>query len=148
MKASLPTLIIALICCSLCILAGCEPGNSLVQAKGSITIDGNPVGGAVLLFHPTSGQGSVSSAESKADGTFVPVTNTEPGIPVGSYKVTVTWPAPPAKPKNDAIALSSEALEPGPDQLKGRYLMKDKSQISVEIGSSTTEIPAIAVTTK
>jgi hypothetical protein len=48
----------------------------------------------------------------QADGSYRLTTfNTEDGAPVGTYAVTVTWPAPPKR-----------RFDPeGPDQLKGRY---------------------------
>ncbi len=51
--------------------AGCGAGNSLVPAKGKLTVDGKPAEGASILFHPEpTGAGKVSAAAVESDGTF------------------------------------------------------------------------------
>lgn len=131
---------------SLVLLGGCNPGPSLVQATGKITVDGQPANGAVLLFHPEGGASSVvSSGAAQTDGTFSLVTDAKPGIPAGNYLVTVTWPDP-AKTKKE-IDFVKGIPEPGPDLLKGRYLNKDRG-IKISIDSGTTTIPPIDLKTK
>ncbi len=132
----------------LCFIVGCESGSKLVPATGKITVDGKPAEGAVILFHPEGSNEikSVSSAVSKADGSFVPVTDSEPGIPVGSYKLSVNWPDASVKPTETQLMMGT--AEPGPDLLKGRYISKDKSKLTTEVTATTTELPALALTTK
>lgn len=130
--------------CSLVLLlmvsAGCgESGPSLIPVKGSVTVDGQPAEGVVLLFH---GGNSVSSASSDASGAFSVVTNAEPGMPAGSYKVTASWPE-----KVEATSSMGETPD-APDRLGSKYLIRDQSKISVEVTDSTTELPVIELVTK
>lgn len=131
-------------CWSLALLlvvsAGCgESGPSLLPVKGSVTVDGQPAEGVVLLFH---GGNIVSSASSDASGVFSVVTNAEPGMPAGSYKVTASWP--------EAVEATSSMGETpdAPDRLGSKYLIRDQSKISVEVTDSTTELPVIELVTK
>jgi hypothetical protein len=127
--------------------SGCDSGPSLVQAQGKIMVDGTPAKGAVLLFHPTGGTGTnVTSAQAKEDGTFTLTTDTKPGIPAGSYTVTVTWPDPAHKvsERDKMMGLA----EPGKDLLNGRYVSKDRSGIKIEISSGTTSIAPIELKSK
>jgi hypothetical protein len=133
---------LAAFCLGACTLAGCGGGAGLVPVIGQITVDGKPAEGAVLLFHPLSPSvTSVSSAVANADGSFSPVTNSEKGMPVGSYKVSVTWPDPSVKPSERDLMMGT--VEPGPDLLRGRYQTKDRSDISVEVAADTKTLPAI-----
>lgn len=120
---------------------GCgDGGPKLVPVKGTVTIDGQPQAGVVLLFH---GANSVSTASSDASGGFSIVTNAEPGIPAGTYKVTASWP--------EAIESSGGgmgATPDTPDRLKGKFMIVGQSQISVDVTDTTTEIPAIELATK
>lgn len=120
---------------------GCgESGPTLVPVKGTVTIDGQPQGGVVLLFH---GANVVSSASSDASGGFSIVTNGEPGIPAGSYKVTASWPEP-IESKGGGMGATPDT----PDRLKNKFMIPGQSQISVEVTDSSTEIPAIDLSTK
>jgi hypothetical protein len=133
--------------------AGCGgAGTKLIQATGSITVDGKPAEGAVLLFHPEDNEiGSVSTAVAAPDGKFSIVTNAEPGLPAGSYKVTITWPDPAVKPPEGGAVFGKgfgDGWEPGPDLLKGRYVAKERSGLSVTIDAATKELPAFALNSK
>lgn len=133
--------------CLLSVVAGCEAGSKLVPVTGKITVDGKPAEGAVILFHPDGNQVmSVSSAVANADGSFSPVTDSEPGMPVGRYKVSVNWPDPSVKPTENQIMMGN--AEPGPDLLKGRYISKDKSNLTAEVSATTTELPPLTLTTR
>ena len=127
-------------------LAGCGPtGPSLVPAKGTITVDGKPADGAVLIFHPAGGKGSIASAAADANGAFEITSNGKPGVVTGSYKVTVTWPDPAKKPKEFKLG---GTLEDAPDLLEGRFVTVDKAATTVEITTATKDLPPIALTTK
>ena len=128
-----------------CVLSGCG-GNSLTQVSGSITVDGAPAVGALVIYHPV-GQGKMATGVADAEGKFQLVTDAEVGAPTGKYQVTVTWPDP--KQKQEAGSLLSQASsESGPDVLKGKFARKETSGLSVEIAPGTKELPAIALKTK
>ena len=81
--------------CVLFALAGCgEKGPALVPAAGRATVDGQPLVGGSLTFHPESGtqaQGDKPSAQLQADGSFT--MQTYPfgaGVVAGAYRVTLS----------------------------------------------------------
>lgn len=125
--------------------AGCSGGGSgLVAVEGDAKVDGQAADGAILLFHPQSGSGPVSTAVANAAGHFSVVTEMQPGIPVGTYKVTATWPAP--LPADFKMSMSGPPDQP--DRLKGRYVSQDKSNLSVEVKTDSKVLPALEMTTK
>lgn len=128
-------------------VAGCNSGTKLVSVTGTITVDGAPADGAVILFHPEQSENkTVSSAVADSDGSFSPVTDSEPGLPVGRYRLTIMWPDPAEKPTEQEIMLGSDKT--GEDLLKGRYVSKDKSTVTAEVTSTTTSLPPLTLTVK
>ena len=74
-------------------LTGCGSGGPSVTAvTGVVTLDGKPLGDAVVTFSPTDESGVGAAGKTQADGTFVlNATGAAPGsgTAVGSYAVTV-----------------------------------------------------------
>jgi hypothetical protein len=117
-------------------LAACNGGPRLVNVKGTVQVDGEPVEGVGLLFFQHESSEIVASAKSEAGGSFKLFTNMNPGIPEGKYLVAASWPDPSFKPPK----MSMGAAPPdAPDLLNGRYA-KTKSDIIVDISSSTPEL--------
>lgn len=126
--------------------SGCGPaGPTLVPATGTITVDGKPADGAMLIFHPVGGKGSIASAAAKAGGAFDIISNGKPGIVTGSYKVTATWPDPAKKPKELTLG---GTIEDAPDLLGGKFVTPDKAATTVEITPSTKQLAPIELSTK
>jgi len=129
------------------LVAGCNSGNDLVSVTGMITVDGAPADGAIILFHPEpSEKKTVSSAVANSDGTFSPVTDSETGLPVGRYRLTILWPDPAQRPTEQEIMLGSDKT--GEDLLKGRYVSKEKSTLTAEVTSTTTALTPLTLTLK
>ncbi|MFH1266894.1 MAG: carboxypeptidase-like regulatory domain-containing protein [Planctomycetota bacterium] len=88
------TIVLALACCTLLPVLGCEPGArdlpELVPVSGSVTLDGEPLQKAVVTFFPkgtTLGVGGAGATD--ASGRYELKTGAvEPGVPVGEYRVT------------------------------------------------------------
>jgi hypothetical protein len=128
----------------LLLVTGCGGGSSLIPVTGTITVDGKPADGALILFHPEAGEfKSISSAVASADGSFKPVTNAEPGLPIGRFRLTVVWPDPAVKPTEKEILLGTD--KSAPDLLKGRYLIREKSELTVDVTSQTTALPPLSL---
>ena len=128
------------------VLAGCG-GPNLPKVKGNITVDGTPADGAILLFHPVEGKEmKLATGVADSDGTYSLVADMKEGIQPGKYAVSLTWPDPAFKP-NEASKMRGDA-EAGPDLLKGRYVMKEKSGLTAEITSTTSELPPFQLKTK
>jgi hypothetical protein len=79
----------------------------LVSVKGVVTLDGEPLAGATVLFLPEDNQGRPAQGLTAKDGTFHLATGSENGAAPGTYKVLVTktegvlppgaTPAPPSE---------------------------------------------------
>ncbi len=125
----------------LAFIAGCgEKGPTLLSVKGNVTVDGEPAEGVSLLFH---GANTVSTATSDSSGSFTVVTDTKPGMPAGSYKVTASWPEP-MKFGSGGMGETPDT----PDRLAGKFVSRDQSKISVDVTDSTTELPVIELSTR
>jgi hypothetical protein len=86
-------------------LAGCEGGNKFYPVEGTVTVDGNPIEGATVVF--TSGDGTSSSGLTSASGKFKLLTNGKEGAPGGTYKVSV------AKTVSQTVEAGSESAPAG-----------------------------------
>lgn len=71
-------------------LAGCTKGGlKLLPVSGTVTLDGQPVPDAAVLFIPVQG-GPPASATTDAQGRFQLATNNQPGAVPGEHRVTIT----------------------------------------------------------
>lgn len=71
-------------------VTGCSAKDRLVDVEGIVTLDDQPVAGAVVTFLPIDGQGHLATGWSNADGSFRLITLNEDGVKPGDYKVFVT----------------------------------------------------------
>ena len=135
----------AIAVCALLPLSGCWSNSAgLVSVSGTIMVDGKPADGAVLLFHPKSGEGPVASAVADATGRFSPVTDLKPGIAPGSYQVTATWPDPSQRDKKVSMGETPDI----PDLLKSQYVSRDRTTLSAEITPDSKDLAPFELTTK
>lgn len=127
-------------------LAGCGgPGSEkLYPVTGRVTVDGKAPDGVVLLFHREGAAGDVGTGTTDSSGVYKAIFKTKPGLPAGKFKVTASWPDP-AK-RNAPVSMG--ATPDIPDLLRSRYAMRDRSEMSVEVSASTTELPTIELSTK
>ncbi|SRR5713226_8307145 len=70
---------------------GCSGGRKLYKVEGVVTIEGQPLTGASVVFNPMdTSQGGTASAKTEEDGSFRLYTqNRGEGALAGDYKVTV-----------------------------------------------------------
>lgn len=124
--------------CSTIIFTGCG-GRGLVEVSGLVQVNGSPAAGASVMFHPTDDpEGVTAAGTTNAEGRYVLSSGVDLGVLPGIYLVTVSWPDPNVKATEAQMMMGT--AEPGPDLLKGRYSSKQKSELRVEITSSTSEI--------
>jgi len=89
---------------ALAVLVGCSGGGGskdLAQVSGKVTMDSAPLDGAKVTFHSTvevGGAKGTYSTYTDSNGKYS-ITNVgkDPGIPAGSYKVTVAKADPGKK---------------------------------------------------
>ena len=117
--------------------SGCNSRPSYQEAdvfpvSGSVSVDGKPAAGVVIVFHPQTDTGMTKGNKpfttSGEDGTFEVTTyTTGDGAPIGEYIVTFIWPENPRGPT--------------PDRLKGRYAKPEHSQITVTVQEGENQLP-------
>jgi hypothetical protein len=128
------------------VFAGCGDGKiSRYPVTGSVTVDGKPAEGAMVIFCPTEGSEELQKtrpfALTDASGKFQLTTFGETdGAPAGNYKILIQWP----------VKLQPDARNPqggfGEDRLKGRYMNLEKSQLTATIEEGPTDLPPFALT--
>lgn len=125
------------------LVAGCGEGRlATYPVTGTVLVDGQPAGGAQLIFCPVGGSEELSrvrpAAETGPDGKFE-VTTFDPldGAPAGEYNVMIRWPAqPPTQAAGDA-----ERVRRPRDRLRGRYFNPETSGITATVNEEATELP-------
>ncbi len=128
--------------------AGCDGGPKRVPVypvRGSMTFDKKPPAGAMIVFHPLSGDAFGTdlrpSAIVQTDGAFAPTTYDHgDGLPAGEYALTVYWPVPPGRNgEDDGGGMSASRLPP-------RYDKPDKSGLKIVVERQPNELRAISLT--
>jgi hypothetical protein len=71
------------------IAGGCGGKKHHIPTDGTVTLDGQAVGDAMIVFIPETSGGEPLRAHSKDDGTFSLGTDKATGAPTGTYKVVV-----------------------------------------------------------
>jgi len=129
-------------------VAGCGGGggNNLPKVSGTVTVDGAPADGCVLIFYPEGSRNASATGTADAAGKFTIVTNAKPGIAAGKYKVTANWPDP--SKRATAEDLQKGISKDAPDLLGGRYISPERSPLTAEVTASTKDLPAFQLTTK
>jgi len=78
-------LLIAAVC------IGCGPsGPELGEVTGKVTLDGEPVHRATIIFQPVAEGGSPSIAETQEDGSYELYYTDRPGALIGEHEVMIT----------------------------------------------------------
>jgi len=123
-------------------LGGCGPAEEvrpeLQPARGTLTVNGQPAMGAMLVLHPSGGEpfdsrGTRPRATVAFDGSFELSTyQTGDGAPVGDYDVAVLWFV---NPDSDSPR----------DKLGGRLADPKKSDIRLSVKEGVTELAPIAL---
>jgi hypothetical protein len=147
---------LVVLCSAFGAFAGCGPSKSPVQ--GLVYLDDKPLSGATVVF--TSEDGSkTASGRSDEQGNFTLSFENGPGIPAGTYKVTVTKTAAVGQMsgpgegdakdyiaqmmKNKSAAQSSQTGPAGPpgSAREGGNPNKTKSEVPSKYASvNTTDI--------
>lgn len=115
------------------IVSGCagSQGPETVEVTGTVTMDGNPVEGANVVFHPLEGGEGVLASQSvtNAEGQFQLTTHVgggkyKPGIVAGKYAIVIT--------KLDKAAIST-TFAPPQNLLPKKYSNPATSGLTAEV---------------
>jgi hypothetical protein len=125
---------------ALATFSGCGDGKlPLYPVAGSVTVDGKPAEGAMVIFCPVEGSSAPELQRERPfgntgpDGKFVVTTFLkDDGIPVGEYKVLIQWNAPGA---------AYDERSGSRDRLRGKYMNLQNTQLTATIAEDTVELP-------
>lgn len=102
--------------------SGCGGSGKPIKTEGLVTLDGKPVEGATVTFHPEAEKGHVATGLTDGDGVFRLQTFADgDGALPGEYKVTVT--------KTEAVAGPPSAS--GPEQMMKTMFNRPKKRSSL-----------------
>lgn len=113
-------------------LAGCGKDEGYRKTTGKVTMGGQPVAGAMLVFYPKASDGESGSGMTEADGTYTVTcagsSKGGSGLKPGEYQVTVSKYAENVDPDEEAYQKGEITY----DELQDRKAKKSK------IGNSKT----------
>jgi hypothetical protein len=150
-----PAFSLAFVCLALvCSLAGCsdygppkdtEGLQNLQPVTGSVSFEGKPTPGAVVLFLPADAPDSLTyrvAGTVEEDGSFEMHTTvpegTRPGVAPGEYVVTISW--------NELVNPRDRDSDEGPDLVPSRYKDHRTSGLRVEIVEGNNELEPFNLT--
>jgi hypothetical protein len=127
------------------LLIGCGDGRLPRRpVSGSVTVDGKPAGGALVVLHPVAGSVADEAAKLRPtgtcdrDGTFVLGTwELADGVPAGRWKATVQW----FTAAGAAAGADPEASQAETDRLGNAYGDPEATPLSVEVADSAVQLP-------
>ena len=92
---------------------GCGGGIRTYATSGTVTLDGQPLTGAMVTFQPTgSEQTLIGSGRTDEDGKYtLACGRDQQGTPIGEYKVIITKIVPPADLDEEALDVDLSAFE-------------------------------------
>ncbi len=112
---------------SMCVFVGC--GSELAEVKGRVTLDGESLGDATIMFFPEGG-GRPGSAMTNSDGDYeLSFTGTRKGALIGKNQVSISTYYPPIGATNEDGTYSQTPARP--ERLPKRY--HENSELSVEV---------------
>jgi hypothetical protein len=120
------------------LLIGCSSSNR-AAVKGSVTFDGAPVDGGMILFFPANEKNKADQghAEIKNGAYEIPAGK---GPPPGSYRVEITWEKKTGKQvvsKGDPPNMEDETIQVIPPQ----YNRESKLTKEITSGMNTIDFP-------
>lgn len=100
-------------------IGGCGKGSpKLHPATGTVTLDGKPLVDATVSFVPASGR--PSDGKTDGSGKYTIMTDGQPGVPAGAYKVAVS---------KFTSQGEMPAMAPSPDDMRKMYEKKKKGEV-------------------
>ena len=119
----------------LLLLAGCGSG-TFPSVTGTVTLDGQPLDGAQVIFSPDGAGGQVATGLSGSNGKFRMGTyKPADGVRPGKYRVTITKTAEASTPTpsfGDAMAKKFAAKSEGERKDAGKEVSQDVKEMRAE----------------
>lgn len=125
------SLSVLLLCC-----CGCPaPNGDIGIVEGVVTLDGNPVGKASVMFFPQSGRASIGTTDEKGHYRLL-YTRSADGAVIGEHKVTIS-----TEVKEDSGYGNEEAAIEGRKELiPSKYVHRKKTDLTATVKSGKNTI--------
>jgi len=142
------SLLIASVASLVFVVSGCGEGvdkskagrPATVNAKGSVTFNGKPLDGAVIVLAPKKSGGVAASGISDANGNFdLQAFPPDSGAVPGDYHVIITKMSTPPQTLHEGGSDGSIPGAPSVSLIPKKYGRPDQSKLSVNIPDSGTE---------
>jgi hypothetical protein len=108
-------------------------GPRLYPVRDTVTLEGKPLGGAVVFMPAFSDAGTHSVGETKADGTYELASGGRPGAGRGDYRVVISYIAGPDGKVADLASRSAFRMPPelnhGKEPVPPRYSEFSKTEL-------------------
>ena len=123
------------------LLAGCSAsdGVALFPVEGELKLNGQPLAGAQVVFHPQGTSAKIPPARARTDaaGHFRLTTfDTDDGAPAGTYAVTVEYF--PLLQQHDEFVASRNVLPP-------KYASPTTTDLKIEVAQRPNKLTALEV---
>jgi len=122
---------------------GCSRGPARGSVSGTVTLDGKPLSGVIVVFHPLEHQAPLARGTSTETGAFIlDADDGGNGVVIGNYRVVVL----------DPQAIAGSLVNPrNAGQTAGRvpprYQSWDQTPLELEVESENAEVEVPLLTT-
>jgi len=129
----------------LCLVLGCFDSDTIVPVSGQVTLDGEPLAGAVVGFEPIAQEGELeagygSYAKTDDDGRYsLRSLKNEEGAMIGQHRVSVSTVVGKEGPNGETIGLTRE-------RVPSRY--NNDTQLVVEVPEGGTDAANLELETR
>ncbi|MBA2114688.1 carboxypeptidase regulatory-like domain-containing protein [Bremerella alba] len=127
---------------SLCLLVGCFGSDKIAPVSGLVTLDGEPLAGAIVGFEPIAQEGDLeagygSYAKTDDDGHYtLRSLKNEEGALIGQHRVSVSTVVGKEGPNGEIMGLTKERVPP-------RY--NNDTQLLIEVPRGGTDVANLAL---
>jgi hypothetical protein len=127
---------------SLLLVSGCGSSDEgLGSVSGTVTLDGQPVSGAVIIFHPKADKGSPSYGGTDENGRYtLSFTKDRAGAMLGDHEVELE-PSKLSKSELADLKAAGQPEPPPPIILPKKYKSPGGLTATVVKGSNTIDFP-------
>ena len=133
------------------VTASCSSnGVPVYETQGTVNFKGKPAEGAVVVFHPKSGDEELKKLRPfgrvAADGSYQLTTfEANDGAPAGEYNVSIEWMQAVRRnieQRDEDDPTDARRELPSVDKLKGRYADSVESGLTATVKEGSNAIPA------
>ncbi|MFH1920282.1 MAG: carboxypeptidase-like regulatory domain-containing protein [Planctomycetota bacterium] len=130
MKQTTPTARCSTLLLSCLLLAGCGSSDGLATVKGKVTLNGQPLEGAIVEFQPVIAGGAPSAGKTDANGRYeLMYTFKTPGAMPGDHTVSIRTGGTCFDDEGDEVER--------PERLPARYNSQTELNETVQPGKNT-----------